>query len=56
MSVEAHIQQLELRHQSLENQLAELSGMPSSSDKELSDVKRQKLKLKDEIVRLRTTN
>ena len=55
MSVEAHIQQLEQRHQVLESQLSDLIGAPSASDKELLQVKRQKLKIKDEIFRLKSS-
>ncbi len=52
MSVEAHIQQLKQRHQSLEAQLDTLSSSPSASSIEVSEVKRRKLRLKDEISRL----
>ncbi len=54
MSVEAHIQQLEQRHQLLESQLADLISTPSANDTELISVKRKKLKLKDEIYRLKS--
>ncbi len=54
MSVQSHIQQLEQRHQSLEAELANLTASPSTSDIELADVKRKKLRLKDEISRLQS--
>ena len=53
MSVEAHIEQLRERHSALESELMALISSPSSSDRELADVKRQKLRLKDEIHRLK---
>ena len=53
MSVEAHIQQLKERHTALESELSSLIGSPSANDEELAQVKRQKLRLKDEINRLR---
>ncbi len=54
MSVEAHIQQLEQRHQILETEISELHSSPSSTDSELALLKRRKLKLKDEIHRLKS--
>lgn len=56
MSVDAHIQQLELRHQNLESELAALSAMPSATDVELAAVKRKKLQLKDEIAKLKSAS
>jgi len=52
MSVEAHVAQLQQRHASLEEKLEELVASPSTTDTELSELKRQKLQLKDEIHRL----
>ena len=54
MSVEAHIQQLKERHMALESELSELISSPSASDQEKAEVKRQKLRLKDEINRLQS--
>ena len=56
MSISAHVEQLEQRHQILESELAALTTRPSASDEELADVKRRKLKLKDEIARLKAAN
>ncbi|EFL88645.1 YdcH family protein [Ahrensia sp. R2A130] len=53
MSINAHIQTLEQRHQSLESQLAELDAGPSVPDEKRKTVKLEKLRLKDEIERLR---
>ncbi len=52
MSLTAHIQQLKERHMALESELSELIASPSASDVEMAKVKRQKLRLKDEINRL----
>ena len=54
MSLQAHIQQLEQQHQSLEAELASLSASPSVADDHLTELKRKKLLLKDKITRLRT--
>ena len=56
MSITAHVEQLEQRHQMLESELAALINRPSASDQELADVKRRKLKVKDEIARLKAAN
>ena len=52
MSVESHITQLEIRHQSLKTKLNEISASPSMDQSEIAELKRQKLWLKDEISRL----
>jgi hypothetical protein len=52
MTVESHITQLEIRHQSLETKLTEISASPSIDQSEIAELKRQKLWLKDEISRL----
>lgn len=54
MSLQAHIQQLEQQHQSLEAELANLSASPSITDDRLTELKRKKLHLKDKITRLKT--
>ena len=56
MSVTAHVEQLKQRHQMLETELANLVSSPSTSDAELAEIKRRKLKLKDEIARLNAAN
>lgn len=52
MSVESHINQLEIRHQSLKIRLNEISSSLSVDQSEIAEIKRQKLWLKDEISRL----
>jgi len=53
MSIESHLAELEQRHSSLEHQIREALRHPSIDDLELADLKRRKLQIKDEIVRLK---
>lgn len=52
MSMQAHVAELERRHQALEKELREEINRPSSNDVRVADLKRRKLLLKDEITRL----
>ena len=52
MSMTAHIEKLRERHAAVDSQLGKLSRHPSASDREIVDLKREKLRLKDEITRL----
>jgi hypothetical protein len=52
MATSTHIAELEQRHQMLEDELAEALQHPSTDDFRLSELKRRKLRLKDEIARL----
>jgi len=54
MAVEARIAELSQRHAKLEEDLASKMAHPSTSDAEITTLKRQKLHLKEEIERLRT--
>ncbi|MND09557.1 hypothetical protein D3C83_329930 [compost metagenome] len=54
MSSESHLAELERRHEALERELAEAMSHPSSDTLEISELKRRKLQLKDEIHRLRS--
>ncbi|MGA0563373.1 YdcH family protein [Ancylobacter sp. VNQ12] len=53
MSMQAHVAELERRHQALEKELREEISRPLSNDARVADLKRRKLHLKDEITRLR---
>jgi hypothetical protein len=53
MSMETHLAELERRHADLERRIAEEMAHPSTDPLELSGLKRRKLHLKDEIVRLK---
>ena len=54
MSMESHLAELERRHQVLENQIDDALSHPSTDTLALSELKRRKLVLKDEIARLRS--
>lgn len=52
MSLQAHIGELYAKHRALEVELAEAMNHPASTDAEIAELKRKKLRLKDEISRL----
>jgi hypothetical protein len=52
MSIEAHLAELEKRHQALENELNDAIAHPSTDDLRIVELKRRKLLVKDEIRRL----
>lgn len=54
MSLAAHLQELSERHRSLERRIQEEMARPGSDDIEIRRMKQEKLKLKDEIVRLKS--
>lgn len=54
MSVDERIQSLKLRHSQLENELDQENHRPHPDDLHIAEIKRQKLKLKDEIASLST--
>jgi hypothetical protein len=54
MAIEAHLEMLEKKHTALEEELHSALNQPSADDIEISEIKRRKLKLKDEIQRLRS--
>lgn len=54
MSTDSHLAELEQRHAALEAQIAEAMTHPSADTVELSELKRRKLHLKDEIARLKS--
>jgi hypothetical protein len=53
MAIEAHLAELEKRHQSLEQEISEALAHPSADDLKVAELKRKKLLVKDEIARLR---
>jgi hypothetical protein len=53
MSIQAHLAELERRHQALENEINEALAHPSTDDLMVAELKRRKLQVKDEIARLR---
>lgn len=54
MALEAHIQELERRHEVLDKEIEDAITHPSVDDLEIADMKRRKLQLKDEIEKLRS--
>jgi len=53
MTVDAHLAELERRHHALELEIEEALNHPSTDSLALSELKRRKLLLKDEIERLK---
>ena len=53
MSMQAHLAELEKRHQALENELNDALAHPATDDLTIAELKRRKLVVKDEITRLR---
>jgi hypothetical protein len=53
MSMQAHLAELEKRHQALENEINDALAHPSTDALQLAELKRRKLQLKDEMTRLR---
>lgn len=53
MAIESHLAELERRHQALEHEINEAQAHPSIDGLKIAELKRKKLHVKDEIVRLR---
>jgi hypothetical protein len=53
MSLESHLVELERRHEALEREIADAVAHPSSDTLLISELKRRKLQVKDEITRLK---
>ena len=53
MAVHVRLETLEKKHDSLEEELHSALSHPSSDDTTITDIKRRKLRVKDEIERLR---
>ncbi len=53
MAIELHLTELEKRHQALEQEIRDALIHPSTDDLQIAELKRRKLHVKDEIVRLR---
>lgn len=52
MSVNAHVEQLKKKHESLSEAVEAAQHTPSADALEISTLKKQKLRLKEEITRL----
>lgn len=55
MTIQAHIASLEKKHGALEEELETVMASPSSDDKQIADLKRKKLRLKDQMQRLQAS-
>ncbi|MBU4528254.1 MAG: DUF465 domain-containing protein [Hoeflea sp.] len=54
MSIDAHLATLERKHGELDEELRSVQAQPSVHDEQIVDIKRRKLRLKDQINRLRS--
>ncbi|MGN6548838.1 MAG: YdcH family protein [Pararhizobium sp.] len=55
MTIEAHLATLERKHGALEDELHDALTCPSAQDHAIADIKRRKLRIKDEIERLKSS-
>ncbi|PYE24582.1 hypothetical protein C8J38_105203 [Rhizobium sp. PP-WC-2G-219] len=55
MNIEAHLATLEKKHTVLEEELHSALTRPSVEDEYIATIKRRKLRLKDEITKIRST-
>jgi hypothetical protein len=55
MTVQAHIASLEKKHGDLEEELQAILASPSSDDREIAELKRRKLRIKDQVQRLKAS-
>jgi len=53
MAIEARIRELDSRHASLERAIEDETGRPAADEMRLRELKRRKLKLKEELEQLR---
>ena len=53
MTVELHLSELERRHKALQREIEDAMQHPGTDDLTVSELKRRKLLLKDEIARLK---
>ena len=52
MSLQAHLSELSAKHKALESQIEEAMLHPSVDDLRIAELKRRKLRIKDEISRI----
>ena len=56
MSLNSHVEELKRKHQTLSDRVETLQRTPIASDAEIADLKKQKLKIKEQISRFETTS
>ena len=54
MSLDGHLDALKRKHVALEEELNEMLGRPAPDESHVSKLKREKLRLKDEMEKLKT--
>jgi len=54
MTIQAHLETLEKKHGALEEELRTALTSPSTNDRYIAELKRRKLRLKDQTQRIRT--
>jgi len=52
MSLSSHLDELKRKHDTLSDKVETVQRLPGTTDSEISDLKKQKLRLKEEIERL----
>lgn len=52
MSLSSHVEELKKKHHALSEQVEEAQRAPGSNDFEIAELKKQKLRIKEEIERL----
>jgi len=52
MNLSSHLEELKRKHQALSEKVEEVQRAPGSDDLEIAELKKQKLRLKEEIERL----
>lgn len=55
MSLSSHLQELKRKHADLSNAVEHAQRAPGMDDLEIAELKKQKLRLKEEIARLETS-
>lgn len=52
MALSSHVEELKKKHQALSHRVEEIQRRPGSTDLEIAELKKQKLRLKEEIEKL----
>ena len=55
MPLSSHVEELKKKHQVLSDQVEAIQRAPGSRDDEIAELKKQKLRIKEEIARLEAT-
>lgn len=55
MAIQAHLHELSEKHRQLERRIEEETARPGSDDVEIRKLKQEKLRLKEQIIRLSET-